>query len=65
MVMEDPMESDYEQLVVCDTRDEMIRQFEEYKRNTRSGWRCIKSNDPFGRFNRLDAHSHLNKLNIN
>ena len=61
MAMEDLMESDYGQLVVGDTRDEMIRQFEEYQRKTHSGWRCIKSNDLFGRFNHSDAHSHLNK----
>ena len=50
MAMEDSMESVYRKLVVCDTRDEMIRQFEEYKTDTRSGWRCVKSNDLFGRF---------------
>jgi hypothetical protein len=44
----EPMESDSGQLIVCHTREEMLEQFEEYKRKTQSGWRCIKSNVLFG-----------------
>ena len=45
----EPLESDSTQLVVCTTKKEMLEEFEEYKRITQSGWRCIKSNALFGR----------------
>ena len=33
---------------VCVSREEMLEHFETYKKETKSGWRCIKSNADFG-----------------
>jgi hypothetical protein len=43
-------DEDSGQIVVYTTQKEMLQRFEEYKRETQSGWRCIKSNALFGGF---------------
>ena len=43
------LKSDSCQLIFCASREEMLEKFEEYKRKTQSGWRCINSNTLFGK----------------
>ena len=43
------MESAGGEVITCATREEMVKEFEEYKEKTQSGWKCIKSNGDFGR----------------
>ena len=38
------------EVIVYGTQKQMLQRFEEYKRETLSGWRCIKSNALFGRY---------------
>ena len=42
------IESDGGQRIVCSSQKEMLDKFEEYKRETQSGWRCVNSNNLFG-----------------
>ena len=44
------IESDGGQRIVCSSQKEMLDKFEEYKRETQSGWRCVNSNNLFGEY---------------
>lgn len=59
MAFAEPIENGGHELIFCATREEMLKEFEEYKERTKSGWRCIKSNADLGRWNMNIQHIHI------